>query len=42
LRRLWKYPNVGDIRRSGLIAAVELVSDWRTRKPLDPRKQAGI
>ena len=36
------HPNVGDIRSGkGLLAAVELVEDKVTRKPLDPRKRVG-
>lgn len=32
LRNLWSLPNVGDIRQVGLVAGIELVKDWRTRK----------
>jgi adenosylmethionine---8-amino-7-oxononanoate aminotransferase len=42
LKSLWTLPNVGDIRQAGLVAGVELVHDWRTRKPFDLREQAGI
>lgn len=42
LARLWALPTVGDIRQVGLVAGIELVRDWRTRKPFDLREQAGI
>jgi adenosylmethionine-8-amino-7-oxononanoate aminotransferase len=42
LKVLWTLPNVGDIRQVGLIAGVELVKNWRTRKPFDLRERAGI
>jgi adenosylmethionine-8-amino-7-oxononanoate aminotransferase len=42
LQTLWPLPNVGDIRRVGLIAGIELVRDWRTRAPFDLRERAGI
>jgi adenosylmethionine-8-amino-7-oxononanoate aminotransferase len=34
LKQLWALPNIGDIRQVGSIAGIELVKDWRTRKPL--------
>jgi adenosylmethionine-8-amino-7-oxononanoate aminotransferase len=42
LQNLWSLPNVGDIRQVGLIAGVELVKNWRTRRPFDLRERAGI
>ena len=42
LQSLWQLPNVGDIRRVGLVAGIELVKNWRTREPFDLRDRAGI
>jgi len=42
LQTLWKLPAVGDIRRVGLVAGIELVKNWRTRKAFDLREQVGI
>jgi adenosylmethionine-8-amino-7-oxononanoate aminotransferase len=42
LQRLWIYPWVGDIRRVGLIAGIELVRNWRTREGFKPEERAGI
>jgi len=39
---LWSLPNVGDIRQIGLVAGVELVRDWRKRKPFEPVERSGI
>jgi adenosylmethionine-8-amino-7-oxononanoate aminotransferase len=42
LQSLWSLPNVGDIRQVGLVVGIELVRDWRTRKPFALRERAGI
>ncbi|HMP83183.1 MAG TPA: aminotransferase class III-fold pyridoxal phosphate-dependent enzyme [Verrucomicrobiota bacterium] len=42
LQSLWALPQIGDIRRVGLVAGVELVKDWRTRQPFELRERAGI
>jgi len=42
LQMLWALPNVGDIRQVGLMAGIELVCDWRMRKPFDLKEWAGI
>ncbi|HZR16414.1 MAG TPA: aminotransferase class III-fold pyridoxal phosphate-dependent enzyme [Verrucomicrobiae bacterium] len=42
LGQLWQHPQVGDIRQAGLIAGIELVEDWKTRKPFDLRQRAGM
>ncbi len=41
LQTLWTLPQIGDIRQVGLIAGIELVKDWTTRKPFDLRERAG-
>lgn len=40
--KLWKLPNVGDIRQEGTTLALELVKDWRTREPFQLTDKAGI
>ena len=42
LQHLWELPQVGDIRRVGLVAGIELVKDWRTRLEFPPADRAGI
>jgi adenosylmethionine---8-amino-7-oxononanoate aminotransferase len=42
LKILWTLPNVGDIRQVGLVVGIELVKNWRTRKPFELRERAGI
>jgi adenosylmethionine-8-amino-7-oxononanoate aminotransferase len=42
LESLWALPQVGDLRQVGLVAGVELVRDWTTRKPFALEERAGI
>jgi adenosylmethionine---8-amino-7-oxononanoate aminotransferase len=42
LEELWRCEAVGDIRRVGLVAGIELVKNWRTRRPFPLAEQAGI
>jgi adenosylmethionine-8-amino-7-oxononanoate aminotransferase len=39
---LWSLPQVGDIRQLGLVAGIELVRDWRTRRAFGLRERAGL
>jgi adenosylmethionine-8-amino-7-oxononanoate aminotransferase len=41
LEQFWQHPNVGDVRREGLIAAIELVRDFRTRAPFPFAERIG-
>lgn len=41
-KRLWVLPQVGDIRQTGCVLAVELVHDWQTREPFELVERAGI
>ena len=41
LRGLRPHPNVGDVRGLGLMAAVELVADTKSRAPFDPAQAVG-
>jgi 4-aminobutyrate--pyruvate transaminase len=41
LRKLADHPLVGEARGVGLIGAVELVADKKTRRPFDPKRQVG-
>lgn len=41
LRKLAEHPLVGEARGVGLIGAVELVADKRTKRPFDPKTQVG-
>ena len=42
LQTLWKHSAVGDIRQVGLVAGIELVKNWRSRKPFSLAERAGI
>lgn len=42
LKELWDLPMIGDIRQVGLIAGIELVKNWRTREPFNPRERVGM
>ena len=42
LETLWDLAEVGDVRREGLVAGVELVADWKKRKAFPLKAQAGI
>jgi adenosylmethionine-8-amino-7-oxononanoate transaminase len=37
----WEHPHVGDVRREGLIAAIEIVSDFQTRAPFPFAERMG-
>src|SRR5262249_1376207 len=41
LQTLWALPQVGDVRRAGLVAGIELVRNWRTREPYALTERAG-
>ncbi len=41
LREFADHPLVGEVRGTGLIAAIELVADKTTKKPFDPKMQVG-
>jgi len=41
LQAFWENPHVGDVRRVGLVAGVELVRDWKTRKAYDWKERVG-
>ena len=41
-KTLWDLPQVGDVRQVGVVMGVELVRDWRTRKPFKLVERAGI
>lgn len=42
LQQLWRHNQVGDIRHTGMIAGIELVQDWKTKRPFQLEEQKGI
>lgn len=42
LSSLWVLPQIGDIRQVGRAVGIELVKDWRTRRPFHLAERAGI
>jgi adenosylmethionine-8-amino-7-oxononanoate aminotransferase len=42
LETLWECSAVGDIRRVGLVAGIELVRDWKKRTPFPLAQRVGI
>ena len=42
LAPLRDHPNVGDVRQTGMIAAVELVADKASRRPYPPTERRGL
>jgi adenosylmethionine---8-amino-7-oxononanoate aminotransferase len=42
LENLWRLPSVGDIRRVGLVAGIELVQDWQTKGAFPLEQRVGI
>jgi adenosylmethionine-8-amino-7-oxononanoate aminotransferase len=41
LDRFWEHPQVGDVRQEGLIGAIELVADFKTRAPFPFAERIG-
>ena len=41
LEEFYKYPPVGDIRGIGMILAIELVANKKTREPLEQKLKVG-
>jgi len=42
LEALWPLAVVGDVRREGLLAGIELVADWKTRRAFPLKDQVGV
>jgi adenosylmethionine-8-amino-7-oxononanoate aminotransferase len=41
VEKFWSHPHVGDVRQEGLIAAIELVADFKTRAPFPFAERIG-
>jgi len=41
LEQFYKYPIVGDVRGMGMILAIELVADRKSKAPIDPKLKVG-
>jgi adenosylmethionine-8-amino-7-oxononanoate aminotransferase len=41
LSKFWEHPHVGDVRQEGLICAVEIVRDFKTRQPFPFAERIG-
>jgi adenosylmethionine-8-amino-7-oxononanoate transaminase len=39
--KFWEHPNVGDVRQEGLICAIEIVHDFKMRKPFPFAERIG-
>ena len=39
--KFWDHPNVGDVRQEGLICAIEIVRDFKTREPFPFAERIG-
>jgi adenosylmethionine---8-amino-7-oxononanoate aminotransferase len=39
--KFWEHPNVGDVRQEGLICAIEIVDDFKTRRPFPWTERLG-
>ena len=42
LESFWKLSHVGDVRRVGFIAGIELVKNWKTREPYPWKNRIGV
>jgi adenosylmethionine---8-amino-7-oxononanoate aminotransferase len=41
IAKFWEHPHVGDVRREGLICAIEIVRDFKTRQPFSFTERIG-
>ena len=42
LKRFWQHPHVADVRQTGMIAAIEMVKDKKTREPFPWQERRGL